>query len=133
MTSSDLTRFGFSIWCPFNCANEASLLPQVPAQPGAYAIRSASPYQRRIGTSDILYFGSATNEKGLKHRLRQYFHPGPTQRTNIRILALVGDSDAYEIAVSPTTSVPEAKYLEAKLLAAYEAEHGELPPENKRR
>jgi excinuclease UvrABC nuclease subunit len=133
MTSSDLTKYGFKIWFPFNRANEPILLSQLPSRPGAYAIRSRTPYQRRIGSSDILYFGSATNTQGLKHRLRQYFHPGPTQRTNIRILNLVGGSSDFEVSVAPTNSIPDAKLFEATLLAEYELNHGELPPENKRR
>jgi len=68
----------------------------------------------------------------LKHRLRQYFHPGPTQRTNIRILNLVDGSSNFEVSVAPTDSIPDAKFLESMLLGAYEANHGELPPENKR-
>lgn len=132
MKSSDLTKYGFGIWLPFNRANEPTLLSQLPTRPGAYAIRCCTPYQRRVGSSDILYFGSATNSQGLKHRLRQYFHPGPTQYTNIRILNLVGGSSDFEVSVAPTDSIPDAKFLESTLLAAYEAEHGELPPENKR-
>jgi hypothetical protein len=68
----------------------------------------------------------------LKNRLRQYFHPGPTQSTNIRILNLIGGSSDFEVSVAPTGSVPDTKFLESTLLAAYEAVHGELPPENKR-
>jgi len=132
MQSSDLQNHGFGTWFSFNRASEASLWSQVPNRPGAYAIRCSTPYHRRIGSSDILYFGSATNAQGLKNRLRQYFHPGPTQRTNIRLLKLVGDCSDFEVAVSPTVTIPDAKFLESTLLAAYETDHGELPPENKR-
>jgi excinuclease UvrABC nuclease subunit len=118
---------------PFNRANELNLLSLLPTRPGAYAIRRSTPYQRRIGLSDILYFGSAANARGLKNRLSQYFHPGHLQRTNIRILNLVGGSSDFEVSVASTDSIPDAKFLESTLLAAYEAEHGELPPENKRR
>jgi hypothetical protein len=48
----------------------------------------------------------------LKNRLRQYFHLGPTQRTNIRILHLVGDRCDFEVAVAPTGPIPDAKFLE---------------------
>jgi excinuclease UvrABC nuclease subunit len=130
--SSDLTKYGFGAWLPFSRANEPLLLPQLPTRPGAYVIRRSTPYQRRKGLSDILYFGSAANARGLKNRLSQYFHPGPTQRTNIRILNLVGGSSDFEVSVVTTDSIPDAKFLESTLLEAYEAEHGELPPENKR-
>jgi excinuclease UvrABC nuclease subunit len=109
------------------------MLSQVPSSPGAYAIRCVTAYPRRIGSSDILYFGSATNQQGLKNRLRQYFHPGQTQRTNLRILGLIGNCSDFEVSVAATESIPKAKFLEATLLEQYEAEHGELPPENKRR
>src|ERR1035437_536865 len=132
MQSSDLTKYGFGNWLAFNWTNESSFLSQLPSQPGAYAIRRDKPYQRRIGSSHILYFGSATNTKGLKYRLYQYFHPGHLQRTNIRILNLGGDSRDFEVSVALTDSIPDAKFLESTLLAEYEAEHGELPPENKR-
>lgn len=81
---------------------------------------------RKKGSSDIFYFGKATNQQGLKHRIRQYFSPGPTQRTNIRILSLVGESNDYELAFVETASRPDAIMLEANLLDKYEAEHGEL-------
>jgi excinuclease UvrABC nuclease subunit len=132
MRSSELAGYGFRTWLAFNRKSEPTLMLAVPSRPGAYVIRCCKDYSRKVGRSDILYFGSATNQQGLKHRLRQYFHPGPTQRTNLRILALVGDSSDYEVSVSQTDSAPEAKFLEARLLEQYESEHGELPPENKR-
>ena len=132
MQSADLTKYGFGAWLPFNRPNETALLSQLPMGPGAYAIRHIVPYVRRVGYSDILYFGSATNSQGLKIRLHQYFHPGPTQRTNLRILHLVGNCNDFEVSVTPTDSSPDAKFLESSLLTAYKAEHGELPPENKR-
>jgi excinuclease UvrABC nuclease subunit len=132
MRSLELAGYGFGTWWPFNERNESVLLTNLPSRPGVYAIRCCKDYSRRIGSSDILYFGSATNQQGLKHRLRQYFHPGPSQRTNIRILALVGDCSDYEVSIVQTDSIPDATMLEATLLEKYESEHGELPPENKR-
>jgi excinuclease UvrABC nuclease subunit len=101
-------------------------------KPGVYAVRCCRDYQRVVGTSDILYIGSATNREGLRKRIYQYFHPGPTQRTNRRILALVGDCTDFEVSFTETKSNPNAKMLEAELLEQYESEHGQLPPENKR-
>jgi hypothetical protein len=44
----------------------------------------------------------------------------------------VADCPDFEIAFVETSSIPEAKMLEATLLERYEADLGELPPENKR-
>lgn len=132
MKSSDLSQQGFRLWVPFNRKGEQSLVTMLSTRPGVYVLRCRKDYTRRIGSSDILYIGSAANRKGLKMRLYQYFHPGPTQRTNKRILALVGDCDDFEVAFIEATSIPEAKMLEATLLEKYESDHGELPPENKR-
>ena len=131
--SSELLQHGLGSWSCFNRASERSLLAQLPAKPGVYAVRCSREYTRKIGSSDIIYFGSATNSQGLRMRLRQYFHPGPTQRTNKRILALVGHCSDFEVSYVETKSVPDAKRLEARLLEQYERDHGELPPENKRR
>jgi len=133
MNSRGLAAHGFVLWLPFNRAGERDLLERTPEEPGVYAFGRLTPYTRRVGESDIVYIGSAANERGLKMRLRQYFHPGPTQHTNRRILALVGDSKDYEVAFTQVPSRSVARGLEAKLLQMYRAEHGELPPENRRR
>jgi hypothetical protein len=83
------------------------------------------------GSSDILYVGKATNRDGLRMRLRQYFHPGPTQTTNKRLLARCGDSEDYEVAYGTTPDAATAAMLEKRLLE-FRAEHGQYPPENLR-
>jgi hypothetical protein len=133
MKSSDLSSYGFGAWLPFSKAGKSQLLASLPGSLGVYVIRCCREFARRKGSSDILYFGKGTNQQGLKHRIRQYFSPGPTQRTNIRILALVGDCSDYELAFAVAASIPQAIMLEATLLEEYESQHGELPPENKRR
>jgi hypothetical protein len=131
MNSADLSSAGFRQWTRFNRSSEKQLLLIAPQQEGVYAIRRRTPFQRRRGTSDIVYVGSAVNRVGgLQTRCRQYFHPGPTQHTNKRILALCGDCDDFEIAFF---IVKPAKGMESDLLNRYEVEHGELPPENRRR
>jgi excinuclease UvrABC nuclease subunit len=132
MRSSDLWQSGFRTWLSFNRSGERSLISALPVKPGVYVVRFCRDYQRKMGSSDVLYVGSATNSQGLRKRLYQYFHPGPTQRTNKRILAIVADCPDFEIAFVETSSIPEAKMLEATLLERYEADLGELPPENKR-
>lgn len=133
MRSTDLVAHGFGTWTLFAVAGKKTLLASLPNDPGVYAIRFCRDAKRKIGSSDILYFGKGTNQKGLKNRIGQYFSPGRTQRTNLRLLGLIGDSADYELAFAITESSPEAIMLEATLLELYETEHGELPPENKRR
>jgi excinuclease UvrABC nuclease subunit len=133
MRSTDLTSHGFGTWTPFTKVGKTALFAALPSKPGVYAIRCCRDFTRSKGVSDILYFGKGTNQNGLKHRIRQYFSPGPTQRTNLRLLALIGDSADYQLASVAMKSSPEAIMLEATLLELYEAEPGELPPENKRR
>ena len=91
MRSTELAEYGLRSWVTFNQAGEKALLAALPTRPGVYVMRCRRDYQRAVGSSDVLYVGSATNAQGLKTRLRQYFHPGPTQRTNKRIMALVAD------------------------------------------
>lgn len=133
MRSDDLQAHGFGSWTPFTKVGKTALFAALPTDPGVYAIRCCRDFARKRGTSDILYFGKGTNENGLRHRIRQYFSPGPTQRTNIRLRALIGDTTDYELAFVVTPNTWDAKALEGKLIALYEAEHGELPPENKQR
>jgi excinuclease UvrABC nuclease subunit len=133
MKSSDLSSYGFSAWLSFSKAGKPQLIASLPSRPGVYAIRWCREFVRKKGTSDILYFGKGTNQQGIKHRIRQYFSPGHLQKTNLRLLALIGDSSDYELAYVETKSGAEAIGLEATLLEKYEEEHGELPPENKRR
>lgn len=132
MRSSELRQYGLTSWTLFNRAGEKALLALVPEHPGVYVLRCCRDYQLVKGSSDILYVGSATNAQGLKMRLRQYFHPGPSQRTNKRILAVVGECSDFEVAFVRTRSIPDAKMLEATILEVYERDHGELPPQNLR-
>lgn len=133
MDSASLANGGFVLWLPFNLSGERRLLEQTPQRFGAYVVRRRIPYPRAVGESDVMYIGVAANEKGLQQRLRQYFHPGATQRTSKRILAIVGNSDQYEVAWVCTESRAKAKILEAELLEEYERQHRSLPPENLRR
>jgi len=133
MNSSNLSSYGFGVWQSFSKQGKVKLIASLPELPGVYAIRCCREFVRKKGKSDILYFGKGTNQQGIKHRIRQYFSPGPTQRTNIRMLTLIGDCCDYELAFVITQSGSEAVGLEAVLIEKYENEHGELPPENKRR
>ena len=122
MDSSNLQRHGLDRWFPFT----EEVLSQIPRSTGVYVLRTpnAKPFGRLRGYSDILYIGSS--EASLKRRLRFYFHPGPTQRTSIRINRML---KTYEAEVSWIQN-EEPKTLETKLINTYFEEHDELPPFN---
>ena len=97
-----------------------------PTTSGIYIMRKSQGQQfgRLCGESDILYIGST--KTSLKKRLRQYFHPGPTQLTNIRInymLTLHAVEISWLISAQP-------RVFEAELLQEYFEDHDELPPFN---
>src|SRR5436190_8373297 len=131
MDSASLEQFGFRAWARFNTSASESLISAAPTCPGVYVIRCLSPFTRKNGSSDILYVGSAGNRDGLQMRLRQYFHPGPTQDTNHRLLTRCGNSTDYQVSYVTCATSQEACGLETALLDDYRAEHLELPPENR--
>jgi hypothetical protein len=132
MRSTALAQYGFVVWLPFNGKGERALLAAFPLRPGVYALRCCVDHQRTVGTSDIVYIGSATSHEGLRRRLYQYFHPGSTERTKGRIPPTEASSTGFEVSFVATESKTDAETLKASLLARYESEHGQLPPENKR-
>ena len=134
MTSADLGQSGFGGWTRFNTRSKANRLAALPAEKGVYCIRCReSAFTFPVGHSDILYIGSAANLNGLRGRCRQYLHPGPSQRTNQRILARCGESEDYEIGYVVTLSGDAAVAWERTLLNAFWRDHRSLPPENIKR
>lgn|SRR4030043_1881145 len=133
MNSIELLSEGLVEWHRFRRREERILISSLPRSPGIYVIRCAQPIRRLIGQSDIFYIGSAVNVNGIKGRIRQYFHPGPTQSTNKRVLALLDTMGNLEISFSVCSSSIEAKDLEKRLLMQYEKDHHELPPLNRRK
>ena len=131
MDSADLLRDEFGNWLDFGTAVEARVLERMPSTPGVFAVRRDSPYQRRIGTSDLVYIGVGANQQGLRMRVRQIFHPGPSQTTNQRLLDLMKRSNEYQLGFAVTSDREEANALKKRLLERYRGEHGELPPENR--
>lgn len=131
MNSTDLLNNGFFPWHKFNPENEHSLLSILPKKLGVYVIRRTKAVHRLVGQSDIIYVGSATNTNGLNGRIRQYFHPGPTQRTNQRVLAAIAESNEFELSFVECATTEDAKGLEKHLLSRYADEHSELPPLNR--
>src|SRR2546426_6740882 len=83
MDSASLQYRGIGSWVAFACTTEREVLAGLPTSPGVYVMLLGELEQRRRGSSDIAYIGRATNQNGLRGRVRQYFHPGPTQSTNI--------------------------------------------------
>ena len=124
MNSKQLRQKGFSQWFPFTGHG----VGKVPRQSGVYVLRKAQGvlFGRLRGESDILYIGSTQARGGLKQRLRQYLHPGPTQWTNLRIHEL---AKKCEMEVG-WCQCDEPRNIEHQLLQQYLQEHDELPPLN---
>jgi len=132
VTTTTLQADGFLFWAKFNRKSKPELMESLPLAYGVYVVRKSSPIKRVHGESDIIYVGSACNQNGLKGRIRQYFSPGPTQPTNKRILALVAESDEYELGWCRMPLKSDALGLEQRILERYLTDHGERPPENKK-
>ena len=130
MKADDLHDLGFSAWAPFNKAHKGLILDNLPELPGLYAIAGPSQAQK-LGNSDLVYIGCAANQEGLRRRVRQYFHPGSSQRTSQRINSLVmsGAQDGLSYAVAP--SIETALRWEIALISAYRFDHAQLPRENR--
>jgi len=114
----------FSSWHPFH----KQAAENAPTQPGVYVLRKAKGerFGRLKGESDILYIGSTEAGNGLKQRIQQYFHPGPSQWANRRI-------NEYTMKYSMEISwcpCDEPRNFEHSLLKQYLKEHDELPPFN---
>ena len=107
---------------------DEKIIRHVPKHPGVYVIRNSQGrcFGRLKGKSDILYIGSTQAKNGLRQRLQQYLHPGPTQWTNRRINQLV---EKYQMEVSWSLS-SEPRNFEHQLLKKYLNDHDELPPLN---
>ena len=132
MNSMDLRTEGLVDWHPFSPPHEPRLKKILPVRIGLYSIRRKRPICRLVGQSDIAYIGSATNQRGLRGRISQYFHPGRTQRTNQRILNVIEASQDFELAFTECEGAERAKALERRLLARHDEEHSELPPLNRK-
>ena len=132
MKSIDLSNEGFVSWNKFSLKNEISLKRLLSKEPGVYIIKTSNLFGRFVGQSDIVYIGSATNIRGLRGRIQQHYHPGPTQSTNLRINSMMQSRDDLFLASAICLTTREAKEREKHLLALYEVDHSELPPLNRR-
>jgi hypothetical protein len=132
MDSTALQGLGFGSWVPISIHAETPVLEALPVSRGVYAFLFAQSMARRRGTSDIAYIGKATNQNGLRGRVRQYFHPGPTQSTNLAMRKRLAAAEcSLRLGFVVSTSATIASRLEADLLIQFEREHTELPPYNR--
>ena len=139
--SEDLEMWGFSEWHRLSFDNEEKLLKKLPLKTGIYAIKSDKPFGGFIENSDIVYIGSSREKKrGIRGRISQYFHPGPTQKTAKRINEkIIEYPNEFKISflvkkVKKAKKVKKSNQVlsfENKLLTEYEEDHGELPPFNR--
>lgn len=128
MDSEALRKIGFREWSPFQQGVE-KMAPEVR---GVYAFRSLTHVDLTVGSSDVMYFGRAMScQKGphhnLRHSLREYLHPGRTQRTKLRV-GRKALAQRWEVSWIATSSPDQ---VECQMLGRFYEEHGQLPPENK--
>lgn len=131
LKSSQLVDYGFVTWRSFSLIQENALLTVLPKQMGVYVIRDSKNFGRYQGESDIVYIGSTTSSRGLKRRIRFYFHPGQTQHTSQRIHKMLKHIHTLEISWIRSNAGEDARRIEKKLLNQYFTDHLELPPFNR--
>ena len=125
MNSKDLVLRGFSEPVDFVEGKNN----EVPAKTGVYVIiRKDKQINYRTGQSDIVKIGKCEYEKGFFRAWHEYFHPGPTQDTNIR---LKEKFLAYPHAFS-WKEIPKGRVgtMEKVLFAEFVRAHGQLPAYN---
>ncbi len=133
MNSNDLTLIGVKGWFDFSLGGEKELLRQLPDSKGIYIIKFKSTQSRTNGTSDIAYIGKAGNQGGIRHRIRQYYHPGWDNKTSLRMKKEIQDNPNLLLGFITTSDKENAAILESQLLIQFEDEHKEMPPFNKQR
>ena len=108
----------------------------IAATPAVYALLHERPFGRLRGESAILYIGCTGEFGGTSDRcrLRIYRYPNGAHAQEIhnRTRRLEDDGVAVSLAWTQLLSREDAFALEAHMLQQYEAEHGELPPFNRR-
>jgi excinuclease UvrABC nuclease subunit len=120
MDSASIQTRGVGSWMAFTSDTEPTVLANLPSAMGVYVILLGKHAICRLGASDIAYIGKATNRGGLRGRVRQYFHPGPTQSTNIAMRSRLNALGcALRIGFTVSDSGPAARRLEADLLNCF--------------
>ncbi len=133
MNSNDLVLIGVKGWFAFSLESEKELLRQLPDTKGVYIIIFKSNKPRTNGTSDIAYIGKAGNQAGIRHRIRQYFHPGWDNKTGLRMKKEIQDNPNLLLGFIATSDKENAAKLESQLLIQFEEDHKQMPPFNKQR
>lgn len=128
MNSSDLNKNNL-VWTNFTLKNKEGILERSTLDIGVYIIRTDKSFGRLKGSSDILYIGKTNTKGGFKTRMKQYFNPGPSQLTNIRINNFLNNNHVFMEILFLKDNDPES--LERDLLKKYMEEHLELPPFNR--
>lgn len=100
LQATTLLQGGFAVIATWQAHEDEALTAngEIPRHPGVYAF---------VIAGQVMYVGVATNS--LNQRLYAYTRPGPTQRTNIRLQALIlqhlaaGDQVEILVAMPPDT------------------------------
>jgi hypothetical protein len=112
-----------------------------PRYPGVYVFVTSSVPQTHAD-SDIFYIGRANNLRDrigkYLYRVRRSAEPeryagyvGSPRSAEQGIASLVEQGLSVEVGWLVTETKEAASEMEAKLLAAYRSEHGQLPPNNR--
>lgn len=118
----------FERFLPFDREAERRLWEALPTAPGVYVIRHQS---FGLAEQSIAYIGRATGSEGLRRRIHGYFHPGPTQWTNKRVLAQIDRLAGHDLAYRRASTPLEAVEWEWRLLTVFLKRYGSLPNYNR--
>lgn len=134
MKYSDLTSRGFGALVSFTASAEKTVLTSLPALLGVYVVVLPQCAACQRGESDIAYIGKSTNANGIRGRVRQYYHPGPTQSTNITMNArLLEQGCSLRLGFITASSKAVTQRLESDLLPEFESQHNQFPLFNRQR
>jgi hypothetical protein len=122
MAADDLTVYGFGEWHPFTLRNERALLDALPKGKGVMAIRRLNGGD---GEPEVVCFAAgANNWGGVQMRVRQMYHPGRQQSTNLRIKAALEQDNDLELAWTLCANEAACKQLRNRLVEQYERKQG---------
>lgn len=125
MNSKDLRERGFTEPILFVKGEHST----APAETGVYIIMLQDrETDYPMGKSDIVKIGKSEFKQGIRRRWYNYYNPGPTQHTNIRLKPKF-EKQPHTIAwlLLPKG---DAKRMEDRLLLEFKREHGQFPAYN---
>ena len=94
-------------------SDECKLLSLLPSNIGVFVITKVGNEGQEI---EFIHCGIGVNQKGLKNRIRQIYHPGPTQSTNQNIKNRLDSGQALQLSYKVCESNYAAKELKAKIM-----------------